>query len=332
MILLIGFSGGIAVIWHFQEAKHEARLAYRRDGGGPLRPIFLRDPRDTKPCPKTSNEALSLDKAMLDAERSAAALGPNNPVHNYVVSFFAWHWSLGRTRCPPSDEIVLQLAPFLDRIGWPRGNTELNDLRLIERLPPSEVRARGLAHIGFLDWIPPSNLQGEDSRPYARQLLADQGRFALPWGKRALLEINGSTRLGTSAAYLAVATMPDVALPKVRHTMLEKLRTSRERPVQAYQDGGEITVISSDDANRLIELGYALARGGASAEFYSQPVIQMLDEKIARAAPPFGLLAAKPTEFCRIARHIGGRAAEAAEDKPFCAPGFKGGDGAPRSF
>jgi hypothetical protein len=140
------------------------------------------------------------------------------------------------------------------------------------------------------------------------------------------------SRLGTSAAYLAVATNPDAALPKVQQTMVDKLRRSREQRVDAYRTGGEVPVIRPEDANRLIELGYALARAGNKAGAYSRPVIDMLDESIGRSAPPFGLMAAQPTEFCRIAIHIGGNVAEKAKGKPFCDPGFKGGDGDPRQF
>lgn len=217
-------------------------------------------------------------------------------------------------------------------MGWPEGNTQLNDLRLAERLPASKTLANGLATIGFLGWIPPSHLNGEDARPYARQLLAEQGKFALQWSKQALDEVGGDSRLGTSAAYLAVATAPDAALPKVQQAMINKLHRSRDRQVKAYETGGEVSGIRPDDANRLIELGYALARASNKAEPYSQPVIDMLGQRIARSAPPFGLMAAQPTEFCRIAFHIGGRVAEAAKGKPFCSPTFKGGDGEPRQF
>lgn len=255
------------------------------------------------------------------------------PVHNGVVSYFSWHWSFyGEGRCPPSTKDVQRLAPILEHVGWPQPNTPLNDLRLAERLPASKSLANGLASIGFLGWIPPSDLNGEDVRPYARQLLAEQGKFAQQWGKQALDEVGGDSRLGTSAAYLAVATNPVAALPKVQQSMLDKLRRSREQRINAYRTGGEVPAIRTDDANRLIELGYALARAGNKAGPYSQPVIDMLGERIARSAPPFGLMAAQPTEFCRIAFHIGGNVAEKAKGKPFCDPGFKGGDGAPRQF
>ena len=129
-----------------------------------------------------------------------------------------------------------------------------------------------------------------------------------------------------------MATDPVSALPKVQSAMADMLRQSRARSTKAYRTGGEVRAIRGDDANRLIELGYALARGGAAAEPHSQPIIDMLDEVIARAAPPFGLMATKPTEFCRIAKHIGGRVARAASSKDFCANGFKGGDGAPNPY
>jgi hypothetical protein len=332
VLLVAGFAGGVAALYYFEKAGRDQRTSYRLDGGGPLRPIFLRDSRD---CKDLSEADHRLDQAMLDV---AAAAKRNNasfigPLHNDVVSYFAWHWSFyGKGRCPPTEASVQQLAPILEQAGWPQANTPLNDLRLAERLPANKSLANGLASIGFLGWIPPSDLNGEDARPYARQLLAEQGEFALRWSKQALGEISGDSRLGTSAAYLAVATIPDAALPKVRQAMTDKLHDSRNHQVDAYRTGGEVRAIRPDDANRLIELGYALARAGDRAQPYSQPVIDMLSERIARSSPPFGLMTTQPTEFCRIARHIGGKVAETAKGKPFCAPGFKGGDGAPRQF
>ena len=73
-------------------------------------------------------------------------------------------------------------------------------------------------------------------------------------------------------------------------------------------------------------------KSARAAQPYAQPVIAMLGQRIARAAPPFGLLAARPTEFCRIARHIGGAVAAAANRRDFRAAGFKGGDGAPSPY
>lgn len=334
MIFVAGFGGGVAAIYYAHKISQDEKVAYRLDGAEPLRPVFLRDPRD---CKALSAANSRLDRAMLDAATAASSERDNTsfvgPVHDDVVSYFAWHWSFyGNGRCPPANETIQQLAPILESVGWPQANTQLNDLRLAERLPPSMSLANGLAHIGFLGWIPPSTLNGEDARPYARQLLAEQGLFALKWSKQALNEVGGDTRLGTSAAYLAVATNPERALPKVQQAMNDKLRNSQKKRIKAYQTGGEVAAIRPDDANRLIELGYALARAGRKAELYAQPVRDMLNERIARPAPPFGMMAAAPTEFCRIALRIGGAVAEAAKAKPFCAPGFKGGDGAPRPF
>lgn len=331
-LLLVGFVAGVASAYYSEKHARDQKIADRLDGATPIRPVYLRDRRD---CKDLSQRDRHLDQVMLDAAAVAASDNPSfvGPVQDDVVSYFAWHWSFyGNGRCPPSDEIVGQLTPTLERVRWPQSSTELNDLRLAERLPAGESLAARLATIGFLNWIPPSNLTGEDARPYARQLLAEQGKFALPWSKQALNEVGGDSRLGTSAAYLAVATNQDRALPIVQQIMIEKLRRSRERQVRAFQTGGEVSAIRPDDANRLIELGYALARAGAKAEPYSQPIVNMLAEKIARPAPPFGLLVAQPTEFCRIARHIGGRIAREAEAKSFCSKDFKGGDGAPRQF
>ncbi len=156
IILLVGIGlGATAPLLIGKHSRKEADKG-RLDGSPPIRPAFL---RDTQECPKTSDDAAELDNKMLEVGRSVVASDPTgqSPVNNYVVSYFAWHWRIsGARRCPPSDQIVHQLAPLLDRYKWPLANTELNDLRLTERLPPSAVRARGLANIGFLGWIPPS--------------------------------------------------------------------------------------------------------------------------------------------------------------------------------
>lgn len=206
-------------------------------------------------------------------------------------------------------------------------NTERNNLQLAERLPPNPVRARGLAAIAFHQYPPPQSISFYDSRPLAMQLLAGQGRFAQPWSRAAIGRMEADTAIGTGAAQVAVAADAVSALPSVSRLMSDKLVHARR--VQAASDGGKVAVLDGRDANRLIELGYAMARDGRAAQQYARPVMAMLDQRIARAAPPFGLLATPPTEFCRIARAIGGNVAAAADARDFCAPGFKGGDGGP---
>jgi hypothetical protein len=210
------------------------------------------------------------------------------------------------------------LEPIVDRAGWPQVNTEGNELRLVERLKPSTRLAGALARIAFLDWIPPAPVGSADSRPYARMLLAEQGDFAAPWKAEALTEIGGDTRLGTSAAYLAVSIAPVQALPKVERAMAAKLELSLERQVRAYGDRGDTQAIRPGDADRIIELAYALSMAGAAADRYSGPLLETLDHGFARPAPPFGLLVAKPKELCRVAVRIGGHTAQVASRKPAC--------------
>lgn len=335
LTLLLGVVGGAAFQSYSEQISNKRAIKERLDGHPPHRSVFLRDNQE---CNPPSADQIQLDRAMLEVARASAVTEPpwDSPALQYVVSYFAWHWRLTgdarQPRCAPTDETFAALGSLMVEASWPNGNTELNDLRLIERLPPMEERAARLARIAFLNWIPPSDVGGEDSRPYARELLAEQGAFALPWLDEALRSIDGDTRLGTSAAYLAVALAPEQGLPMVEKAMAEMLEESHTRLIRAHSDGGRVAAIRSNDANRLIELGYALARGGHQAQSYSAPVIAMLDEVIARAVPPFGLSATAPTEFCRIARHIGGRAADAANAKPFCASTYTGGDGAPRPY
>lgn len=329
---VLGFAAGLGTVYWAQQRGKDRVLADQLDGHGPIRPPSL---RNVRPCNKRNAQEVRLDDAMLSAAIAASNgdWGISKPVHGYAVSYFAWHWRLSNrlNACPPDQDKVIQLASILDATGWPEANTQLGDLELAEILPPSKARADGLRHIAFLGWIPPGPPRGEDSRPYARQLLAEQGDYARPAAEQALREIGGSTRLGTSAAFLAVAIEPTVALPQVEAAMQAQLALSRGRRTKAFQTGGVVPAIRDSDANRLIELGYALARGGSAARPFSAPVVAMLDERIARASPPFGLMAARPTEFCRIARQIGGRLESVANSKDFCRPGYRGGDGAPRN-
>lgn len=334
LFLIIGTLSGIGGAYWLQNNNLSERENWRLNGASPIRPPFLRTELN---CLSRSEELVKLDVAVFELGQSAFAIEGNfeSPVYQYVISYFAWHWKQADSRkvfCPPSEDLVMRLAPILDAIAWPQANTQLNDLRLIERLPPSKTRANGLGEIAFLPWIPPSDLGGEDSRPYARQLLADQGEFAAPWREAAFNEINGDTRLGTSAAYLAAAIDPAAALPIIEDVMDSKLKQSLARGTKVFQNGGDVSAIRGPDADRLIELGYSLARAGPMARSYSDPIIAMLDEVIARPSPPFGLMATSPTEFCHIADHIGGRVGSAANSRPFCSPDFTGGDGAPRNF
>lgn len=306
----------------------------RLDGSPPRRPRFL---RDAPKCRPASSDEVRIDRSMLGvAEASATTRSWHSPPLAYVVHYFAGHWRLtanaSQPRCAPSEETFAALNSLMSEANWPAANTLMNDLGLLERLPPTERRAAGLAQIAFLEWIPPSDDQGEDTRPYARILLAEQGEFASPWQTQALNAIGSETRLETSAAYLAVAIAPEQALPLVEKAMAEALLRSQTRRVRAHSDDGRVAALQDDDANRLIELGYAMARGGSRADAYSAPVIAMLDEPIARSMPPFGLSSTPPTEFCRIAAAIGGRAAAAADARSFCAAGYRGGDGAPRPY
>lgn len=332
-ILLVGLAAGIG--WCFHQAKSD-RLE-KEDAAindrSPVRPPFL---RDALACGPNSRAAERLDEAMLQVARTAAVLDPRilNPALQDAISYFAWHWSIvgngDKRRCPPDQTIIDEIAPLLDAAGWPAVNSHRLDLRLAERLPADAIRARGLAAIAFNRYPPPQDLKFYDSRPLAMQLLADQGRFALPWSRAAIGRMEADSAIGTGAAQVGVATDPARALPLLSKLMAGKLKLAKR--VSAYSNGGESEAIEGRDANRLIELGYAMARGGALARPYAGPVIAMLDVRIARASPPFGLFATPPTEFCRIARAIGGNVAASANRRDFCAPGFRGGDGGPSPY
>jgi hypothetical protein len=332
-VLVAGIAIGIAFCLHRGKSVRLQREDAAINDRSPIRPPFLRDAATCENSPGADR----LDRAMLEVERAAAPVDPRgqSPALDYVVSYFGWHWRIvtldeKHRRCAPPQAYVDELSPWLDAAGWPRVNTGKSDLQLSERLAPSPIRARGLAAIAFHPSPPPQDIDFYDSRPVAMQLLADQGRFARPWGHAAKARMEAESAIGTGAAQVAVAVDPASALPIVSGLMARKLKSAKR--VRASSNGSDIQVLDGRDANRLIELGYAMARGGSAARPYAQPVIAMLDQRIARASPPFGLFATPPTEFCRIARAIGGSAAAAADHRAFCAPGFKGGDGGPSPY
>lgn len=331
--LIAGAAIAVAVIFRIDRSNRTELLHTVMNGGPPIRPVWLRQPRACK-TPTLSER--QRDEAMAQVARTSLAnqstTASGNPMLGYAIRYFSWHWKLLHfERCAPNQAYIAALQPALIATNWPAANVQANELSLIERLPSSARLANALAKIAFLSTVPPREVALYDSRPYARLLLGDQGESARPWAAKARSEISGDTKLGTSAAYLAVSAGGQAALSLVRDAMAAKLQSSLGRQVKTWKNSREAAAIRSDDADRLIELAYALGKAGRAADRYSDPLLQALDHDFARAAPPFGLLAAKPTELCRVAAWIGGRTAMSAHKKPACI-NLKGGDGRPTDY
>ena len=331
--LIAGAVLAVIAVHRIERSSRVDRHDQVMNGGPPIRPVWLRQPRA---CDAPTPFERKRDEAMAQVARASLAGEPGrdpiNPMLGYAVRYFSWHWSLLKfKRCAPDRVYVDALLPALEATDWPHVNTQGNELRLVERIAPSPRLAKALAQIAFSPNDPPREAELYDSRPYARMLLGDQGQFARPWAAKARSEISADSKLGTSAAYLAVAAEPRAALPLVKRVMFAKLRSSLGRQVKTYKDSGEANAIRSDDADRLIELSYALGRAGTAADAHSGPLLQALDHGFARAAPPFGLLFTKPTELCRVAAWVGGRTAQIARAKPACV-NQKGGDGRPAEY
>lgn len=278
------------------------------------------------PCRRPNAEEVAHDAAMarlaeaFRAKRSNVGLG-------YVIDYFGADWSIDEglrhspplRRCPPAPDLYARLAPILEQADWLTYQRTDDELQLVEHVAASPYLARRLAELAFGD-ASHTNVLGYDDRPYFRMLLAYQGVHAKPWAPRAMREMDSGSKLGTSAAFLAVAIDPDRALPRVTAAM-ERLIADASRRQVVIDDisppGNGFTV---RDGDRLYELAFALSMAGSKAEPYSRPLITLLDRRFGTGSH-FGLILIEPTELCAVARHIGGRAAVAADGKSFCRTG-----------
>ena len=275
------------------------------------------------PCNPLNAREAAQDAAMANLATTFASDRSSAGLH-YVVRYFGSQWSIidkvtfsGRRRCPPAPQFYGQIAPILERADWLRPAQESNDLELIERLPSSSYIAKRLGEKAFNGYPLTHGPLGYDNRPYQRMLLAYQGSYARPWATRALSAITPDTKLGTSAAFLAVSTVPDRALPRVADAMRRFVAEAQGRQVtvsDVHPPGQGFTI---QDGDRLFELAYALSMAGPRAEPYSEPLIGLLDRKFGSGSH-FGLLLHEPKGLCPVARRIGGRAAAAANAKPYC--------------
>lgn len=318
--LISGAGAAIAVMTSLERGHRAEQLDKVLNGGPPIRPVWLRQAAACVPADEYERER---DLAMVRAARASLAgrLSPDflNPVLHYAIKYFSWHWKLMAVkRCRPDQTLIDQLLPALEATNWPFVNTQAAELALVERMQIGSRLAHALGKIAFAPGVPPREVAMYDSRPYARMLLGDQEQFARPWAERARSEIDPDTKLGTSAAYLAVASDPGAALPLVKDAMSAKLDQSLRRQVRAYSETGETDAIRPGDADRLIELAYALGRAGQLADGYTDPLLRTLDHGFARGMPPFGLGVANATELCRVAAWIGGRTASIAQTKRAC--------------
>lgn len=316
LVLLI--LAGFAVLWGVLEFRaHQRRDTADRtlNGEGVISPNW----RLANDCrPRTAVETRR-DQAVADLlDHFADKSG--EPGRGYVERYFAWHWRINGPSgsCPPSAAHYRRLAGVLVPLGWPTLLTDRSDLELARRLPPSPALARNLAELAFAPRPLTHGPLKYDNRPFARMMLAEQGRFARPWGRRALAEIAPDTKLGTSAATLAAATVPQQAAPRIAAaiTAMTHQADSRRERIEGLKGGPHI-VYQVKDSERLFELVDALATAGPAAEAHSGPLILLLGRTFGSGSH-FGLLPAEPTYLCAAADRIGGRAATAAGQARFC--------------
>jgi hypothetical protein len=317
--ILLGMAVGAALLTSGYFAIHQSQQRTenlrRLNDEDPLIPGWLRHER---PCTALSAAQIEADRVMSDVARTFSGQPTTTGLH-YAIEYFGWQWgiigSLGR--CPPAPDYYAQLGAILSKAQWPSLREDRNDLGLAERLPPSEWLAGALARLAFNSYPLTDGPLNYDNRPYARLLLAEQGNYAAPWQNQALKELAGDTKLGTSAAHLAVAINPGEALPRVERLMAEMTEKALARQIRRTTSGREESAITMEDGARLHELAFALSMAGSRAEPFSRPLIRLLDQDFASGSS-FGLLFMPSSTLCIIAKHIGGKAAAEARSRTHC--------------
>ena len=212
--------------------------------------------------------------------------------------------------CPPT-RLVERLNVATNRYGTfqKARRLEEHDLKLARGLGPRNQHiVRAVAATAFYEHVILDRADLKDIRPFARLILAEFGEAASPWIERARKEMSAETALGTGAAQIAATSGDPAILAEIERLMLNKLATlPRDRP------------IARSDRDRLYALSYAIGMVGSKGAPFSRGIIELLDRKVVSAAPPFGGLPVEPRRMCWVADRLGGRAAQAAKAKEFCA-------------
>ncbi|UJW84271.1 hypothetical protein [Devosia sp. SL43] len=176
-----------------------------------------------------------------------------------------------------------------------RGRPVEYTLNLIARLPgPHSELVAIVAASAFNDTPQESEyFARRDLRPLARATLASLGLVATPFAGRAFAEISAHDSMGTGAAQVAVAGQHPRALDSVERLMADLLATLPKDDVIAW-----------DTRNRLYELAYALAYGGAAAASHAAPIKELMTRRVESNATIFGMIDLQPKRMCRVLADI----------------------------
>lgn len=211
--------------------------------------------------------------------------------------------------CPPlhlTDRMMA--AAESNQIFIRAARLDENGLRLARAVGPRKPEiVRAVANTAFNEHVMPNNAEISDTRPFARLILAEFGRAAAPWVKRASAEMGDDSELGVGAAQIAATTGDPKILAYIERLMNERLSKVRKDKV-----------ISITERDRLYALAYALGMAGQKASPYTSGVAELLSRKVGSAAPPFGTLSVEPRRMCWLSERVGGVAAKAAKTKQFC--------------
>lgn len=284
----------------------------------PARGFILQTPprwADDRPCRPPSAAERRQNELALEVLRIFDA-GPLQPMRSAAVDHFGLTYNQNRDAfsrskapppCPPTDlipqagEAALHDGVYAGQLLSPGA------LALAEQLGPAAPGiVKSVAATAFRD-IPIEDPPWGDIRPYARTVLAGFGSAARPWAAMAYGQISTKDALGGTAAQVSVGGGDPRALRRVRSLMANLLAaTPANRPVPLTA------------TERLYELAYALGMAGPGAQPYADPLIALLERNVETLAPPFGVIDVPPKEMCPVARHIGGRVAEAANRSAAC--------------
>lgn len=317
IVAVVCFGLGAATVWLLSPATHLAFAEASFDKNSAL-PLWAR-PACRAP---TAKEAVQ-DAAALNVLNAFQDAGP---LPLAAIAHFGFPWErtqqdLQRTDGPEPcipEGAKQQIVKFIERTNAYKGLLSDDEIGLSEQLGPGSTKVlQALAQTAF------SGSEGGhsgvvndsfnyDLRPHARMVLAEFGESAQPWGKAAIAQMSADTNLGTGAAMVAVASGEAEALPTTSQLMQNLLAS--------IPKGGRI---DRTKRNRLYELAYALGMAGKKAQPYAKPIADLLDRKVASAAPPFGLIDAQPVRMCAVAVHIGGQIEAAALRHDFCRNSIK---------
>jgi hypothetical protein len=247
-----------------------------------------------KPCVEPNERERALIKTAVDAlafsseEAGFLSIGAEKIL---ATGLYRQDRSSSQPVCDVPEQLARASELIRNSDHLRRGRIVEYGLRLIAKLPnPGQGLAKVVGASAFNQSFQQSELFSQrDIRPLARATLAGLGSPARPYADQAYAEISIDNPMGTGAAQVAVAGEHPDALRSVERLMTEKLDGV---------PGGQ--AIPWELRNRLYEMAYALAFGGAQAKEHVAPLRKLMSRKVQSWAPPFGMVELPPRQMCEV--------------------------------